>query len=247
MLNIINDQLKKQLHIIKLSRCILCNAPHNNTHKLLCHPCDTSLPYIAHHCHQCGNFLPTNTPYLCRYCLKKTAIFDGALSVFHYQPPIDYFIKQLKFHQQLFYADILGNKMANALIKHAEQTKAALTTPDAILPIPLHPKRIRQRGFNQALEIAKPIAKKLNIPLVTHTLIRSRYTQAQTELKAMERKKNLHNSFLYQPDTHYKNIAIIDDVMTTGTTLYEVTKTLKQHVQVENVYAWICACSEDVY
>jgi ComF family protein len=140
---------------------------------------------------------------------------------------------------------MLGNKMADALIKHIKKTK--LTLPDAILPIPLHTKRIRNRGFNQALEIAKPIAKRLHIPLITNTLIRLHYTQAQTELNAIKRKKNLKNSFLYQPTTHYKNIAIVDDVMTTGTTLHEATKTLKQHPSVKNVYAWVCACANNVY
>jgi len=236
------------LRNINLSHCILCRTQHSDRSSLLCSPCNKSLPRISHYCDQCGNILPDHTPYLCRHCLKKTAIFDGAFSLFHYKPPIDYFIKQLKFQHQLLYADFLGNKMADALAEHAKQITTNLTTPDVILPVPLHSTRIRNRGFNQALEIAKPIAKKLRIPLITNELIRLHHTQAQTELNARERRNNLKNSFFYQPSSHtahYKNIAVIDDVMTTGTTLHEITKVLKQHPSVENVYVWVCACVND--
>jgi ComF family protein len=135
--------------------------------------------------------------------------------------------------------------MANAIAEHIKNPVRKIHVPDAILPVPLHRRRLRNRGFNQALEIAKPIAKKLNIPLITNTLIRSRYTQAQTKLNARNRRSNLRNSFRYQPTIPYKNIAVVDDVMTTGTTLHEITKTLKQHACVANVYIWVCACTED--
>lgn len=118
--------------------------------------------------------------------------------------------------------------------------QSATPLPDALLPVPLHNTRIKDRGFNQALEIAKPIAKKLQIPLITKSLIRTRHTQAQTELSSKNRRKNIKNSFQRQPNLHYKTIAIIDDVITTGTTMNEIAKILKQG-KVEKVYAWACA------
>lgn len=174
--------------------------------------------------------------------MTTTTLFNGAFSLFHYRHPIDYCIKQLKFNQKLLYAHLLGQQMAHALHIQIEQGKVA--KPDVILPVPLHPKRLRQRGFNQALEIAKPIAKTLNIPLMSHTLTRSRYTPAQTTLTAKQRRQNLNNSFRYRPKHAYPTIAVVDDVMTTGSTLHEVTKTLKQHPSVEKVYVWVCACTE---
>lgn len=245
MLEKLKNRLKKQFNALPFTRCILCSTQHSNSGSLLCQPCDKSLPYATHYCHQCGHILAQPNPNLCRYCLKQTPLFDDAFSLFHYKPPVDYFIKQLKFQQRLFYADLLGHKMANAITEYINYPERKIDLPDAILPVPLHKKRLRNRGFNQALEIAKPIAKKLNIPLISNTLIRSRYTQAQSKLTARKRKNNLQNSFSYQPTTPYKNIAIVDDVMTTGATLHEVTKTLKQHSSVENVYVWVCACTEN--
>ncbi len=246
MLEKLRNRLKRQLDTLPLASCILCNAQHSNNSSLLCQPCDKSLPYLSHYCHQCGHILAQPNPNLCRYCLKQPSLFDDAFSLFHYKPPVDYFIKQLKFQQRLFYANLLGHKMANAIAECIKQPERKINVPDVIIPVPLHKKRLRNRGFNQALEIAKPIAKKLNIPLINNTLIRSRYTQAQSKLTARKRSRNLKHSFLYQPTTPYKNIAIVDDVMTTGATLHEITKTLKQHSSVDNVYIWVCACTENV-
>ena len=245
MFDKLKNRLKKQFNTLPFASCILCDTQHSNNDNLLCQACDKSLPYASHYCHQCGHILTQPNPNLCRYCLKQTPLFDDAFSLFHYKPPVDYFIKQLKFQQRLFYADLLGYKMANALAEYIKQSERKIHIPDALFPMPLHKKRLRNRGFNQALEIAKPIAKKLNIPLISNTLIRSRHTQAQSKLAAHKRRNNLKNSFSYQPTTPYKNIAIIDDVMTTGTTLHEVTKTLKHHSSVDNVYVWICACTKN--
>ena len=216
-------QLKRQLQKIPFTRCILCDVQHAHKNTLLCPSCNKNLPYFsnAYHCN-----------------LKQPTLFksiDTTFSLFHYQPPIDYFIKQLKFQQQVLYAKLLGDKMADALSTYLN------SKPDVIFPVPLHIKRLRSRGFNQALEIAKPIAKKLNIPLISDALIRSRYTQAQTELNADQRRSNLNNSFHYAPTSTYKHIALVDDVMTTGATLDEISKTLKQHSSVENISVWVCA------
>jgi len=245
MLEKLKHRLKKRLNTLPFTCCILCGIQHSNSDKLLCQPCNKSLPYRSRYCHQCGHTFSQTHPNLCRHCLKQGSPFDDVFSLFHYKPPVDYFIKQLKFQQRLLYADLLGHKMANALAEYIKQAESNINLPSAILPVPLHRRRLRNRGFNQALEIAKPIAKKLNIPLITNTLIRSRYTQAQTELDAHQRSSNLNNSFCYQPTIPYKNIALVDDVMTTGATLDEATKTLKKHAGVENVYVWVCACVED--
>lgn len=235
-------KLHHNLRRLLQSQCILCNAQHNQPHTPLCSPCEQQLPVITCYCEQCAHPLSPHNTYLCRYCLTTTTLFNGAFSLFHYRHPIDYLIKQLKFNQKLLYAHLLGHQMAQALLAKIAQN--ALPIPDVILPVPLHPKRLRQRGFNQALEIAKPIAKTLNIPLISHTLTRARYTPAQTTLTAKQRRHNLKNSFHYRPKHPYQTIAVVDDVMTTGSTLHEITTTLKQHPSVEKVYVWVCACVE---
>lgn len=247
MLDNIRDTLRNQLHNIRLDYCMLCGTQHNHANGLLCCTCDQSLPLRSSYCHQCGHVLAKNH-LICHYCLKYPVLYNDVFSLFDYKPPIDGFIKRLKFQHNLLYASLLGNKMADALTEHTQQPFYTAKKIDAILPVPLHPQRLRQRGFNQALEIARPIAKRLNIPLVTNALIRSRHTQAQTELNAARRRNNLKGSFRYQPTAYYensKNIAIVDDVMTTGATLHEISQTLKQHASVETIYVWVSAAVTD--
>ena len=222
------------INTLIFSNCILCDATSGNSSVPLCLACSHDLPYKGHSCHQCGIPLVNKSNFICGKCLTTHSQINTTFSLFHYKPPIDHLLKQLKFHQKLLYAHIMGNMMADAVINNA------IPLPDALLPVPLHINRIRGRGFNQALEIAKPIAKKLKIPLITQSLIRSRYTQAQTELSAKERRSNIKNSFQPQLTNHYKHIAVIDDVITTGTTMNEIAKILKQG-KVEKVYAWACA------
>ncbi len=111
--------------------------------------------------------------------------------------------------------------------------------PELIIPVPLHKKRLRERGFNQAIEIARPIAKHLKIQLdITHTQ-RHRYTQAQSDISADLRYKNIHRAFSVK-GTLPENIAIVDDVMTTGHTVNEFARTLKS-AGAEHIQVWCCA------
>lgn len=112
--------------------------------------------------------------------------------------------------------------------------------PEAILPIPLHPTRLKKRGFNQALELAKPLAKKLDIPLLNNAVLRQKYTQPQTELHAQERNENLTNAFQLATHLPYKHIALFDDVITTGATCSSLAQTLQQ-AGIETIEAWSCA------
>lgn len=131
-------------------------------------------------------------------------------------------------------ANLLGKLMVNHIIQHK------LQKPDAIIPIPLHVKRLRQRGYNQALEIAKPLSKQLNIPILTNHLVRNKHTRPQTDCTIKERKKNISNSFTVVNPPQFQTIAIVDDVITTGATINEAAKVLKQN-GVEQVFAWSCA------
>jgi ComF family protein len=109
-----------------------------------------------------------------------------------------------------------------------------------IIPVPLHKKRIRQRGFNQALEIARPIAKGLDIPILGNVIQRTKYTQAQSLLSAVERRKNLRRSFAVVKPITADHIVLLDDVVTTGTTVYELAILLKKQ-GVKTVGVWAVA------
>ncbi len=112
--------------------------------------------------------------------------------------------------------------------------------PDCIIALPLHPARLLERGFNQAVEIARPIAQKHQLPLEIDTLLRIKNTEHQARLHANARWQNMHNAFIYQGDLNGKRVAIVDDVMTSGASLNEAAKALKQAGAIE-VHAWVVA------
>lgn len=112
--------------------------------------------------------------------------------------------------------------------------------PQRLIPVPLHRKRYHQRGFNQAIEIAQPISRQLNIPLDTRCCLRRVDTTAQAELHADERRKNIRGAFQVRHHINYKHVAIIDDVVTTGATVNELAKMLRKE-GVTKIEVWCCA------
>ena len=199
-------------------RCTLCGDP-GEGHYDLCYPCLTTLPFNLHPCHQCGLPLEGTDAHLCGRCLKKAPPFDSAVIPLLYQPPLDRLILALKFHQGLAHARLLGQLLADAV-------EASDSRPQLILPVPLHPGRLRERGYNQALEIARPIAKRLNIPLSLDLVQRTRSTETQTRLKYKERHKNMRGVF--EVTRHVPpHVAIVDDVVTSSATVSALAKALR--------------------
>ena len=128
--------------------------------------------------------------------------------------------------------------MVEHLKKHYQNKQNLL--PDFIIPVPLHPTRQKERGFNQAVEIAKPIAKKLQIPLKKFLVRRVIATKAQTTLNANKRAENVKNAFICSLDLTDKNVAIFDDVVTTGNTIFTLAKCL-QAKNAKSISLWCCA------
>lgn len=192
--------------------CILCDAPTRRDIDL-CLPCEKELPWqqITKH--------PTSL-----------------IAPFDYAAPIAQMITRLKFTHQLVYARVLGQLLAHA-IKNNYQHQSL---PELIIPVPLHPKRLRERGFNQALEISRVLKKILKIPLNKADVIRTKYTEAQSLLHRTERQKNLHHAFKVIKPLNAKHVAIIDDVITTGSTTRALSETL-MHAGVEKIDVWCCA------
>lgn len=214
--------------------CILCGNPGCDSRDI-CYSCYTYLPRNNLCCYRCAEILetPTTAPVLCGRCLSQQPAFDETVAPFIHQGAIRHLITSLKFKAHHKNARLLGMLLAEHLKKTAE-------LPDCILPVPLHKARYRQRGFNQAIEIARTVAKELQIPLDLTSCHRHRDTPHQTDLPAKKRRKNLKNAFSIIKPIHAQHIAILDDVMTTGSTAHELAYCLKKG-GVSRVDVWVCA------
>jgi len=220
--------LKKAVHgaasALLPEDCFLCAAPAGNS--LLCPSCVTSLPRLtAERCPSCA--LPTPGAAVCGACLKQAPHFDATQAVFRYEFPLDRLIQSLKYAHRLAGADFLGLALAQLDLPFR---------PDLILPVPLAPARLAERGFNQALELARPLARALGVRLEISRVHRHRDTAPQARLPWKERKQNIRHAFGCDLDLTGKTLLVVDDVMTTGATLDELARTLKAHgaVRVEN-------------
>jgi ComF family protein len=193
---------------------------------LLCSSCLASLPrLVAERCPLCA--LPTPTATICGACLKQAPHFDATQAAFRYEFPVDSLVQSLKYAHRLASADFLGKALAQIPTLHC---------PDLIVPVPLSAARLAQRGFNQALEMARPLARSLGAPLEISHIHRCRDTTPQASLPWKERARNIRHAFECELDLTGKTVMLVDDVMTTGATLNELARTLKAHgaARVEN-------------
>lgn len=201
----------------------------------ICDDCWQELPQLQHACAKCA--LPlSNNALICGECQKIPPLFDRTIAFFHYAPPLDHLLKGLKFGNQLHLAPRFAELLANKVRQQS--------LPECILPVPLHPQRLRQRGFNQALTVAQPLAKELKLPLDFRSLRRRRDTPQQTRLDAVDRRRNLKDAFELRQPFSAKHIALVDDIMTTGSTIHEISKLLRRH-GVEKIDVWLIARASD--
>jgi len=207
--------------------CLLCATASGA--QMLCPACHASLPHIVHACPRCA---AQSTGHVCGECLKHPPAFDRTRAALEYAFPTDKLIQALKYGGQLALAKLFGELLAVAL---ADQTR-----PELILPMPLHPTRLKMRGFNQALEIAKVIAKRFDIPLAPGLAQRVVDTTPQASLPIDARHKNIKGAFACDMDLRGQRIAVVDDVMTSGATLNELAKILKR-AGAAQVDVWVVA------
>jgi ComF family protein len=227
----VNDCVKKLQHWLYPPACVLCGSAVKEGD--LCSGCAVELPYNAAACTRCA--LPlASAAELCGQCLQDPPGYDGAMSLFRYAYPADHLILRLKFQAQLHLARALGELLAQHLKREVQ------TMPEIIIPVPLHRTRLRERGFNQALEIARPIARSLSIPVDYKSCERVRKTSAQSLLPAAERRKNIKGAFRVTRPMAARHVAILDDVMTTGHTVQELAATLRK-AGVERIDVWVLA------
>lgn len=212
-------------------RCLLCGAPGCNGVDL-CAGCAAELPRNRSCCARCA--LPLAVPAaLCGDCQRRPPPWDAAWAPFRYAWPLDRLESRYKFGR-----DLAAGRVLSTLWQAEPRT---VMLPDLIVPVPLHRSRLRQRGYNQALELARPLAKAFGIPLRYDLLQRLRATAAQTELDAVSRRRNVRGAFALRAGTVLPAHAVIlDDVMTTGTTLAECSRVLRG-AGVQRVDVWALA------
>lgn len=225
-------------HFLLPSSCILC-AQNTGSSANLCSACKHELPILSHSCFKCARRLlgDKNTALICGFCLKNSPPYDATYALFDYEKPIVQVIKALKFQHQLSHAKALGDLLIERILYDWYREKPL---PDLIIPMPLHPQRMCERGFNQAIEIARPIAKKLRLPLDFLSIKRVKNTAPQTFLKADLRRKNMENAFEMSGNFHGKTVAVVDDVITTGSTITAFCSVLRAHGFLR-IDVWCCA------
>ena len=193
----------------------------------LCPECDQELqPRLGGYCFGCGRLfaLAEVEPYLCAECRHKSPVWHG----FGFLGPYDGLLRELvldfKFHARFELRKVLRSLLLRAYAYHFPGLR-----PDCIVPVPLHTARLRERGFNQSLEIARGLDRVVNARLLPDVLLRVRPTKAQSGLERKERLDNVRGAFQADPGViRSRHILLIDDVSTTGTTLTECAKALRR-------------------
>ncbi|MFS8463838.1 ComF family protein [Xanthomonas campestris pv. raphani] len=221
---------QRLLRLLLPSLCLVC-AESGTGDCDLCPSCRAALPDHGTACACCATplFAAAGLP-LCGQCLQHPPPLQRAYACFTYRWPVDGLLRRFKFHQDLAAGRVLSELMAARC--------AALPRPQALVPVNLHRHRLRQRGYDQALELARPLGRALQLPCLP-LLRRVRATAPQSELDADERRRNLRDAFLAHGPlpTH---VALVDDVMTTGATLHAAAQALRR-AGVQRVDAWVCA------
>jgi ComF family protein len=208
-------------------QCLLCTAPAAD--QPLCEHCHAGLPRLTcSHCPQCA--MPTLHGEICGACIADPPAFTTVSAAFVYAWPLTTLIQQFKYAGNL----ALTRMLADAI------RAPGLAAVDIIIPMPLAPARLRQRGFNQALELARHVGAALRTRIDARAIRRVRDSAPQAMLPWRERAKNIRGAFVYGADLSGMRVAVVDDVLTTGATLNELARTLRRAGATE-VHGWMAA------
>lgn len=222
--------------------CVLCRFPSNTT---LCEGCDADLPGIGEACSICGIPLDplwaavgqlSHESRCCGACIRNPPPFESTVAALQYSFPVTVLVQGFKFRRNFACGTVLAEKLVQAAQKNLDDGRRL---PDLLVPVPLHRARQFLRVFNQAEVLAHELGKALEVPVAANRLRRNRRTHPQPGLTAIERRKNISGAFTARPmkATH---VGLVDDVMTTGSTITECAKALRQ-VGVSSVSVWIAA------
>ncbi len=210
--------------------CRACDSATDGA--LLCAPCSLELPWNDAACSRCA--IPMAAPGTCPQCLRRAPRFDRAWAAFRLQPPIQHGVHALKYHADFAQARLLGELMAQRLA-----TRSA-PMPNLLVPVPLHPLRLMRRGYNQAVEIARVIARRCSIRLAHDAASRRRATEDQIGQSRAARRRNMRGAFEVKADLRETHVALVDDVMTTGATFDELARACRA-AGATHIEAWAAA------
>lgn len=211
------------------AQCLLCAAPARAAN--LCEGCRADLPLLpSPHCPVCAE--PTLAGEVCGACLAHPPRFDRVLAPAAYAYPLDRLIQSFKYSGNLPVAPLLAELMLPVI--------QAEPLPDVIVAMPLSTERLRERGFNQSLEIARLIGARIGVAVDTDACIRVRHSEAQSALPFKRRADNIKGAFVCMDDLGGKSVAVVDDVLTTGSTLNEFARVLKAR-GAARVAGWVAA------
>lgn len=213
------------------SICHLCKQYHYQP-LALCEHCMNSLIPLGPACSCCANPLPNSDFLICGACIKHKPDFDEVLVAYRFEEPLRTLIHEFKYYQGLYLAKTLTTIIQHALLNNTQK-------PDCLIPIPMHPSRLRTRGFNQAAVLCKLLAKQLKLPYNLRHCQKIVNTATQATLSRKERRTNLERTFQVKP-LPYAHVALIDDLITTGSTANELAALLKKS-GVARVSVWCCA------
>jgi ComF family protein len=216
--------------------CILCGQTADLPVEL-CTPCKKSLLGDVNRCVRCGLELSFGEK-TCGKCLNRAPVFDRCESVLGYTLEAGQLIRQLKYNQKTSVAHVMAYLLAEYLQSHRE------ILPEVIIPMPIHRNRLYRRGFNQTMEIAKYLGIILDIPVDYKCCQRTKQVESQTNLTVFGRRNNIKGVFRMIKDVDYKHVAILDDVVTTGATVDELTRVLKS-AGIKTVEVWCCVRTEE--
>lgn len=220
-------------------RCVICDRVLKMKETEICAQCkDLPLLIGEDFCMKCGKSVPQEQEY-CEDCQSKKTTFLCGRSVFSYNRDLRRSIARFKYHGRQEYASYYGRMMYQVHKEWLQQVQ-----PDMLLPVPVHKKRLQQRGYNQAELLAKELGRYANLPVVADLLIRQENTLPQKELSAQERLSNLQGAFVAKEAELYTNVncvIIVDDIYTTGSTIEACSQVMRK-IGVQNIY-FLCLCS----
>ncbi|MEN9783606.1 MAG: hypothetical protein RJA24_949 [Pseudomonadota bacterium] len=209
------------------ANCLLCGD--RAAAQGLCEDCWSELPWLADPCCRiCAH--PLATPDVCGRCLADPPHFDHVVAATRYRFPVDGLIQSCKYGGRLATIRTLAGMLARHKPQHA----------DLIVPMPLSAQRLRERGFNQALELARAVAQTVQLPVNAKICLKTRDTPPQTRLPWKERRKNIRGAFVVLGNVTGRHVVVIDDVLTTGATLNELARNLKR-AGAASVTGWVVA------
>ena len=246
--------LDNLLKFIFPKRCIICDSvlPFGKgiNYEYLCKNCSKSIHFITEpYCKKCGAKINNIDSAFCDRCKNQYATVESNYSfgfgLCRYTDNIKNSLHKIKYDGRYEYLEFFGKSIANVYYNKIKKLNI-----DAFIPVPIHKKRLLSRNYNQAEVLAKYLSNHLkkfniNIPVDNEYIIRTKYTKKLNKLSNIERKNELSNAFTINKQTKYKNVCIVDDIYTTGSTIENLSYLLKKN-SAENIYFLVIAVVDNV-